>query len=61
MIHSGLDAFPHAQEKDIRKAMEVFQKHDSLFMFHAEVDCGGHPHNTVFLFCFSFTTDQRTF
>jgi allantoinase len=46
MIHSGLDAFPHVQEKDIRQAMEVFQKHDSLFMFHAEVDCGSHFHNT---------------
>jgi allantoinase len=47
MIHSGLDAFPYVQEKDIRKAMEVFQKHDSLLMFHAEIDCGAYPSNSL--------------
>lgn len=48
MIHSGLDEFPHVEEEDIRKAMEVFRdigKERTVFMFHAELDCSHTMHN----------------
>ncbi|KAF9180029.1 hypothetical protein BGZ51_006507 [Haplosporangium sp. Z 767] len=43
MIESGVDEFPCVNEEEIKAAMEKFQQTDSVFMFHAEMDCGDVP------------------
>ncbi|KAG0092194.1 hypothetical protein BGZ92_010527 [Podila epicladia] len=43
MIESGVDEFPCVNEEEIKAAMEKFQETDSVFMFHAEMDCGDTP------------------
>ncbi|KAK3835447.1 MAG: hypothetical protein J3R72DRAFT_483521 [Linnemannia gamsii] len=43
MIESGVDEFPCVNEEEIKAAMEKFQETDSVFMFHAEQDCGDIP------------------
>ncbi|KAG0336329.1 hypothetical protein BG004_008108 [Podila humilis] len=43
MIESGVDEFPCVNEEEIKAAMEKFQETDSVFMFHAEMDCGDIP------------------
>ncbi|KAF9567701.1 hypothetical protein BGW38_008844, partial [Lunasporangiospora selenospora] len=43
MIESGVDEFPCVNEEEIKAAMEKFQHTDSVFMFHAEQDCGDVP------------------
>ncbi|KAF9917171.1 hypothetical protein BX616_001740 [Lobosporangium transversale] len=43
MIESGVDEFPCVNEEQIEAAMKKFQLTDSVFMFHAEMDCGDIP------------------
>ncbi|KAG0230134.1 hypothetical protein BGW42_001121 [Actinomortierella wolfii] len=43
MIESGVDEFPCVNEAEIAAAMKKFEQTDSVFMFHAEQDCGDTP------------------
>ncbi|KAF9973799.1 hypothetical protein BGZ65_009072, partial [Modicella reniformis] len=43
MIESGVEEFPCVNEEQIKAAMEVFQKTNTVFMFHAEMDDGEIP------------------
>ncbi|XP_067950969.1 allantoinase, mitochondrial-like [Watersipora subatra] len=40
LIHSGIDEFPHCAEADLRAAYQELRGTKSVFLFHAEVDCG---------------------
>ncbi|KAI8576197.1 hypothetical protein K450DRAFT_258069 [Umbelopsis ramanniana AG] len=46
LIESGVDEFPCVNEKEVRFAMEKLVGTDSVLLFHAEMDCANHDHDT---------------
>lgn len=42
LTHSGIDEFPNVAEKDLRKALPIFKKHNVPLLVHAELES---PHN----------------
>ncbi|KAK9768377.1 Allantoinase [Basidiobolus ranarum] len=47
LIESGVDEFPCVEEEDVRKAFAEFDGTDNVFMFHAEMECDDHSHDTT--------------
>ncbi|ORY92856.1 allantoinase [Leucosporidium creatinivorum] len=45
LIESGVDEFPCVNEEEVLRAMPKLAEADSLFLFHAELDCGALSHS----------------
>lgn len=43
LVHSGIDAFPHTEERDLRRALPVLRDLGLPLLAHAELDLGALP------------------